>query len=168
MPTRAFTIRKLADAADVGVETVRYYQQRGLLAAPERADGGFREYSENDVLRLRFIKRAQALGFSLEDITELVSLSATHDQVRVRQITRDRVLEIRERIADLQSMAHALEGLADCCVNAPAASTCPIIEALTANQAARMVTANAVEPSEQHSPGVRRRQSRGRAESAAA
>jgi MerR family mercuric resistance operon transcriptional regulator len=168
MPTRAFTIRKLADAADVGVETVRYYQQRGLLAAPERADGGFRKYSGNDVLRLRFIKRAQALGFSLEDIAELVSLSAARDQVRVRQITRDRVKEIRERITDLESMALALEGLADCCAKAPPAATCPIIEALTANQVARTVTASAVQQRGQPSSAIRHRQSRGRVESPAA
>jgi MerR family mercuric resistance operon transcriptional regulator len=168
MPTRAFTIRKLADAADVGVETVRYYQQRGLLAAPDRPDGGFREYSENDVLRLRFIKRAQALGFSLEDIAELVSLSATRDQRRVRQITRDRVAEIRQRVADLQSMAQALEALADCCAKAPKAAACPIIAALTANQVARTVTTDAVQPTGQHSVTGTHRRSRGRVEVAAA
>jgi MerR family mercuric resistance operon transcriptional regulator len=133
MPTHAFTIAKLADAAGVGVEAVRYYQRSGLLAAPNRVDGGFRQYSEDDVRRLRFIKRAQALGYSLEDIAELMSLSATRDRLRVREITRKRVAEIRERMADLQSMASALENLADCCAQAPEGSACSIIAALTGN-----------------------------------
>jgi len=64
LPTHAFTIRKLADAAGVGVEAVRYYQRLGLLAEPAREGGGFREYSGDDLRRLRFIKRAQELGFS--------------------------------------------------------------------------------------------------------
>ena len=131
MPTHAFTIRKLADAAGVGVEAVRYYQRGGLLAAPDRVDGGFRQYSEDDVRRLRFIKRAQALGYSLEDIAELMSLSTKRDRLRVREITRERIAEIRERVADLQSMASALENLADCCAKAPEGSACSIIAALT-------------------------------------
>ena len=134
MPTHAFTIAKLADAAGVGVEAVRYYQRGGLLAAPKRVDGGFRQYSDDDVLRLRFIKRAQALGYSLEDIAELMSLSATRDRLRVREITRKRVAEIRERVADLQSMASALENLADCCAQAPEGAACTIIAALAGSQ----------------------------------
>ncbi|CAN7768952.1 MerR family DNA-binding protein [Variovorax sp. LjRoot84] len=141
MPTHAFTIRKLADAAGVGVEAVRYYQRSGLLAAPNRVDGGFRQYSGDDVRRLRFIKRAQALGYSLEDIAQLVSLSTTPDLARVREITHERVAEIRERVADLQSMALALKGLADCCVRAPKGSACPIIAALTESQDTGAATA---------------------------
>ena len=116
------------------MEAVRYYQRGGLLAAPKRVDGGFRQYSDDDVLRLRFIKRAQALGYSLEDIAELMSLSATRDRLRVRAITRKRVAEIRERVADLQSMASALENLADCCAQSPEGSACTIIAALAASQ----------------------------------
>ena len=116
------------------MEAVRYYQRGGLLAAPKRVDGGFRQYSDDDVLRLRFIKRAQTLGYSLEDIAELMSLSATRDRLRVREITRKRVAEIRERVADLQSMASALENLADCCAKAPEGSACSIIAALTGEQ----------------------------------
>lgn len=143
MPTHAFTIRKLADAAGVSVEAVRYYQRGGLLAAPNRVDRGFRQYSDNDVRRLRFIKRAQALGYSLEDVAELMSLSATCDRLRVREITRERVAEIRERMADLQSMASALENLADCCAQAPEGSACSIIAALTGNQDADPTTVGA-------------------------
>ncbi len=90
--------------------------------------------SEDDVRRLRFIKRAQALGYSLEDIAELMSLSTKRDRLRVREITRERIAEIRERVADLQSMASALENLADCCAKAPEGSACSIIAALTGEQ----------------------------------
>lgn len=133
MPTRAFTIRKLADAAGVGVEAVRYYQGRGLLAEPPRVAGGFREYSADDVQRLRFIKRAQELGFSLDDVAELLSLSAERDQVRARELTRRRVGEIRERINHLAAMASALENLADRCACTPKSQSCPIIAALAAD-----------------------------------
>jgi len=143
MPTHAFTIRKLADAAGVGVEAVRYYQRGGLLAAPNRVDGGFREYSSDDVRRLRFIKRAQALGYSLEDIAQLLSLGTTRDRLRVREITRERVAEIRARVADLQSMALALEGLADGCARAPEGSACSIIAALTGDQDIEPTTVDA-------------------------
>ncbi|MBI4996824.1 MAG: MerR family DNA-binding protein [Rhodocyclales bacterium] len=135
MPTHAFTIRKLADAAGVGVEAVRYYQGRGLLPEPPRVAGGFREYSADDVQRLRFIKRAQELGFSLDDVAELLSLSAERDQVRVRELTRRRAAEIRERISRLDAMASALESLADCCACAPKSQSCPIIAALAADPA---------------------------------
>jgi len=74
------------------------------------------------------------LGYSLEDIAELMSLSATRDRLRVRAITRKRVAEIRERVADLQSMASALENLADCCAQSPEGSACTIIAALAASQ----------------------------------
>lgn len=135
MPSRAFTIRKLADAAGIGVEAVRYYQGRGLLAAPPRVAGGFREYSADDVQRLRFIRRAQELGFSLDDVAELLSLSAERDQVRARELTQRRAGEIRERINHLAAMASALENLADRCACAPKSQSCPIIAALAADPA---------------------------------
>ena len=107
MPTHAFTIRKLADAAGVGVEAVRYYQRGGLLAAPDRVDGGFRQYSEDDVRRLRFIKRAQALGYSLEDIAELMSLSTKRDRLRVREITRERIARSGRGAAEARDKARS-------------------------------------------------------------
>jgi MerR family mercuric resistance operon transcriptional regulator len=130
MPTHAFTIRKLANAASVGVEAVRYYQRRGLLAEPSRSDGKFRQYTDADVQRLRFIKRAQDLGFSLDDVAELASLNADRDQPRVREITQRRVLEIRARVESLNSLATALEGLANCCARSSDLNDCPILTAL--------------------------------------
>lgn len=130
MPTHAFTISKLADAAGIGVEAVRYYQKRGLLAEPSRANGGFRHYTAEHVRRLQFIRRAQELGFSLDDVAQLVSLNMLRDKSRVREITRRRVAEIRERIAALEAMATALEGLADGCKRSSASEECPIVAAV--------------------------------------
>lgn len=143
MPTRAFTIRKLADAAGVGVEAVRYYQRRRLLAEPERVEGGFREYTQAHVDRLRFIKRGQELGFSLDDIAELTSLSSERNRARVRDLTTLRVAEIRERIAQLESVAAALERLAESCGHSPQARVCPIIAALVSEEGAATSTARA-------------------------
>lgn len=130
MPTHAFTVRKLADTAGVGVEAVRFYQRRGLMREPDRQGNGFRQYDQSDVRRLRFIKRAQELGFSLDDVATLVSLSAETDQVRVREITQQRVLDIRQRATQLGAMADALEGLVTCCQKSVNTDTCPIIAAL--------------------------------------
>lgn len=153
MPSHGFTIRKLADAAGVGVEAVRYYQRRGLLHEPQRVVGGFREYSMDDVQRLRFIKRAQELGFSLDDVAELLSLSAERDQTHVRELTRRRVAEIRERINRLEAMASALDGLVDCCARAQQSQPCPIIAALVSEptaEAAGSEPPRAVRPTERH------------------
>ncbi|MDA8254300.1 MAG: MerR family transcriptional regulator [Betaproteobacteria bacterium] len=159
MPTHAFTIRKLADAAGVGVEAVRYYQGRGLLPEPPRVAGGFREYSADDVQRLRFIKRSQDLGFSLDDVSELLSLSAERDQVRVRELTRRRAAEIRERISRLAAMAFALENLADRCACAPKSQSCPIIAALAADSV-QEVPASEVQKPRQTANGAQRHRQR--------
>lgn len=155
MPTYAFTIRKLADAAGVGVEAVRYYQGRNLLHEPQRVAGGFREYSIKDVQRIRFIKRAQELGFSLDEIAELLSLSAERDQVRVRELTKRRAAEIHERIRRLEAMASALEGLVSCCAQTPRSQSCPIILALAADPVAE-IPVSEPPPSHQTVPGTKR------------
>ena len=130
MPTHAFTIAKLADAAGVNIETVRYYQRRGIIAEPRRANGGFRAYDATHVERLRFIRRAQELGFSLDDAAELMSLSRLANRTRLREIARMRATEIRQRIARLDAIANALESLADCCEHTAPGHPCPIIAAL--------------------------------------
>jgi MerR family transcriptional regulator, mercuric resistance operon regulatory protein len=130
MPTHAFTISKLAEAAGIGVEAVRYYQRRGLLQEPRRAGGGFREYARADIQRLQFIKRAQALGFSLEDVAELASLSGERNRRRVREVTQRRLAEIRERVTQLNAMASALGVLVRCCERTAPGDGCPIIAAL--------------------------------------
>lgn len=131
MPTHAFTIRKLADAAGVGVEAVRYYHERGLLPERRRSEGGFREYAPSDVQRLQFIKRAQELGFSLDDVDELLSLGVQGDRRRVRAVTQRRIAEIRGRIAQLGALTRVLEGLVERCGRGRDDQPCPIVAALT-------------------------------------
>lgn len=124
------TIGKLAAAANVGVETVRYYQRRGLLAQPERADlyGGVRRYGEGDVQRLRFIRAAQGAGFTLEQISELLALDATDDRARARALAAEQIATLDARIAALTGARDALARLANDCAEG-AAGPCPILMA---------------------------------------
>jgi len=121
------TIAKLAKAGGVGVETIRYYQRRGLLHEPERA-GGIRRYGEQDVRQLRFIRSAQAAGFTLETIGELLALDSTEDRVRARELARTRVEALDRQIADLQAARDALSRLADQC-GSGSSGPCPILTA---------------------------------------
>ena len=126
----AMTIAKLAAAAGVGVETVRYYQRRGLIDTPARG-AGVRRYGASDVRRLRFIRSAQAAGFTLEEIGELLALDAGNDRARAREMARARVAALDARIAELQAARGALAQLARECA-AGAAGPCPIIAAFEA------------------------------------
>lgn len=121
------TIAKLAAAGDVGVETVRYYQRRGLLEEPAR-NGGIRRYGTEDVRRLRFIRSAQSAGFTLEAIGELLALDSTEDRARARQLARSRVEALDRQIENLQAARDALRRLADAC-GAGAKGPCPILTA---------------------------------------
>jgi len=133
MPTHAFTISKLAAAAGVNIETVRYYQRRGLIEEPTRVDNGFRAYDGTHLQRLLFIKRAQELGFSLDDAAVLTTLSQATDRKALRAIARERATDIRHRAARLVAMAEALEGLADTCHRTAPDEMCPIVAALSAD-----------------------------------
>ena len=119
------TIGSLASAAGVGVETVRFYQRRGLLAVPPRA-GGIRRYDGRDVDRLRFTKRAQAAGFTLAEIAELIALDAGEDRPRVRQLAKARIVALDEKIAELKEARTSLARLAKECGEGRA-GPCPII-----------------------------------------
>ncbi len=124
------TISGLAQAGKVGVETVRYYQRRGLMPAPAaRAPGsGVRHYDAGDVQRLRFIRGAQAAGFTLEEIRELLELDAGEDRKRARELARARVIALDAHIAGLQSARDALDQLARHCA-AGTQGPCPILTA---------------------------------------
>lgn len=122
------TISGLARAGGVGVETIRYYQRRGLLETPGRADGGVRRYGESDLARLRFIRSAQAAGFTLEQIAELIALDAGEDRARARELAKDRIGALDQRIADLTAARDALSRLARECA-AGSAGPCPILTA---------------------------------------
>lgn len=121
------TIARLGEAAGVGVETVRYYQRRGLLAVPPRA-GSVRRYGGEDVRRLRFIRRAQAAGFTLEEIAELLALDRTSDRARAREMAAERLVALDARIAELEQSRAALERLRSTCASGKR-GPCPILEA---------------------------------------
>lgn len=127
------TIAGLARAGGVGVETIRYYQRRGLLDTPTRPAGGgqsgsIRRYGGEHVRRLQFIRSAQAAGFTLEQIGELLALDATEDRARARQLALDRVNALDAKIAELQAAREALAQLAARC-GSTGAGPCPIIAA---------------------------------------
>jgi MerR family mercuric resistance operon transcriptional regulator len=121
------TIARLAAAAGVGVETVRYYQRRGLLPVPASA-GAVRRYDAQDVRRLRFIRRAQAAGFTLEEIGELLALDRTGDRARVRELATARLASLDAKIAELEQARTALDRLRSTCASG-SRGPCPIIEA---------------------------------------
>jgi MerR family transcriptional regulator, mercuric resistance operon regulatory protein len=121
----------LAKAAGVGVETIRYYQRRGLLTEPARPPGEVRRYGEADVKRLKFIRSAQAAGFTLNEIKELLDLDAADDRVRARELARARVAALDAKIDELREARNALAGLASACANKRGGS-CPILSAFDA------------------------------------
>jgi MerR family transcriptional regulator, mercuric resistance operon regulatory protein len=123
----AMTIAKLARTGGVGVETVRYYQRRGLLDEPEKS-GAIRRYGEEDIRRLRFIRTAQAAGFTLEEIGELLALDATEDRARARAMAEHRIAAIDAKITELTAARDALDRLAQRC-GSGAAGPCPILTA---------------------------------------
>ena len=126
------TIGGLASAAGVGVETVRYYQRRGLLPEPARSPGEVRRYAEQDLKRLRFIRSAQAAGFTLNENKELLDLDAADDRARARELARDRVAALDERIEELRGARSALAALATACAN-QRGGACPILSAFDAD-----------------------------------
>ena len=136
----AMTIAGLAKAGGVGVETVRFYQRRGLLAVPPRngagINGGIRRYGAEAAQRLRFIKAAQSAGFSLEEIKTLLELDASANRAEVRVLARARIAALDGRIAEMQEARRVLSRLADVC-SERSEGPCPIIasfEAVAANR----------------------------------
>ena len=129
------TIAGLAQAGGVGVETVRYYQRRGLLETPQRSGGfgpggGIRRYGAGDVQKLHFIRSAQAAGFTLEEIAELLRLDSTSDRARARALAKDRIAALDAKIEELQAARQALTKLARDCASG-SKGPCPIIKAFT-------------------------------------
>ncbi|MCW3847430.1 MerR family DNA-binding protein [Sphingomonas sp. LB-2] len=121
------TIAGLAKAGGVAVETVRYYQRRGLLGTPARGDG-IRRYDAGDVRRLRFIRSAQAAGFTLDQIAELLALDASEDRARARELARGQIAVLDAKLAELSAARASLVRLAKEC-GASSSGPCPIIAA---------------------------------------
>ena len=130
MPGMEYTIGNVADAAGVGIETIRYYERRGLVPQPGRAAGAYRRYGRGHVDRIRFIKRAHALGFSLEEVATLLELEDGTDRRSIRRIAGARLEETRRRIADLKRIEKALAHLLHDCEAHSRAHRCPIIAAI--------------------------------------
>ena len=122
---KAVTIAALARAGGVGVETVRYYQRRGLMPVPNGM-AGIRRYGPDELRRLRFIRSAQAAGFTLEQIAELLSLHATNGRKRASALARQRIAALDEKIAALKKARNALTKLAHACERGTS-GPCPIL-----------------------------------------
>ncbi len=129
---KPLTIGEVARRVGIGVETVRFYEREGLLAEPARRASGYRQYGEDAVPRLRFIRRAKALGFTLKEIAELLALRDDPDATRadVRRQAQTKVADIEAKVRDLQRMKEALLSLAATCHGDGPAGGCPILEAL--------------------------------------
>jgi MerR family copper efflux transcriptional regulator len=128
---RAISTGQLAKAAGVGVETVRFYERKGLLDAPARKDSGYRQYDAEAVERLRFIRRAQQVGFTLKEIRDLLALRDDPDARRadVRDRAAGKIADIDAKVRDLLAMRASLVGLLESCDGDGPASGCPIITA---------------------------------------
>lgn len=124
------TIGGLAKATGVHVETIRYYQRRGILPEPERPSGGIRHYGAADVARLTFVKTAQQLGFSLDEIAELLRLEdGTHCQ-EASTLAEHKLRDVRDKIASLQRIERTLDELVQACHEQEGSITCPLIASL--------------------------------------
>lgn len=124
------TIGKLARASNVGVETIRFYERKGLIIQPSK-QGGFRYYNPELITRVNFIKRSQELGFTLKETKELLELTLK-EQSKCSDVlakTQSKIDEIDEKIKDLKRMKKSLKGLADCCESSDMPlSDCPVLE----------------------------------------
>ena len=127
---RELTIGRLAVSAGVNVETIRYYQRRGLLHEPQKPFGGYRHYPAHIVERVRFIKRAQALGFTLEEVAGLLKLNDVSRCANTRELGAHKIALIERKLADLAAMRDALSALVHQCDRGEGETSCPIIRAL--------------------------------------
>lgn len=134
MKTRADTlsVSALARGAGVGVPTIRYYERRGLLPVPRRRPSGYREYTADAIRRVRFIRHAQQLGFSLAEVNELLSLRIEpgHSCADVRVRAQRKIADIATRVDDLNRMRRTLERLVEACPGDAPVRACPILDAL--------------------------------------
>ena len=138
MPAESgLTTGALAEAAGVGRETVRFYERKGLLPEPPRTTSGYRDYPLESVGRLRFIRRAQGLGFTLDEIADLLALRV--DEVAacgtVEARAREKLASVADKLTELRRMKKALERLVDACQSREPTSDCPILEELEERQA---------------------------------
>lgn len=127
------TIGRLAAEAGVNVETIRYYQRRGLMPEPDKPINGQRRYAADAVRRVRFIKRAQVLGFTLHEIVSLLELDEARACAETRELAANKLEVIERKLADLKAMRKALTSLLRECDTGAVKGACPIIHALAAD-----------------------------------
>src|SRR5205809_7970233 len=126
------TIGQVANAADVNIQTIRYYERRGLFPTPRRTPAGYRQYADEALARPRFIKHAQELGCSLQEVQDLLALPVRHGAACdvVERKTRQKIEVVQQKIHDLQRMKRTLERLAAACTARRPTDDCPILEVL--------------------------------------
>ena len=128
MPT--FSIGQLAKRAGVAVDTVRYYERNAMITPAGRLESGYRRYGETELKRLRFIRRAKVLGFTLADIRELLSLSDERNVAKVKRAAEAKLADIEQRLAELERIRNGLRSLVAACPGHGRAEACPILNAL--------------------------------------
>lgn len=128
--TKTLTIGQVAKLAGIGIETIRFYEREGIIEEPPRRESGYRDYDAEAVTRLQFIKRAQDLGFSLKEISELLALRVKPNSncAAVKKRAEAKLAEIEEKIRDLKRMQKILGDLTEACVASKPISDCPILE----------------------------------------
>jgi MerR family copper efflux transcriptional regulator len=133
------TVGALAKEAHVNLQTIRFYEREGLIAEPSRTASGYRMFSPDVVRRVRFVKHAQELGFSLAEIKELLALrvSAKTSCTDIRQRTQNKITDVQNKIRSLQAIEKALERLTAACHGSGPVSECPILENLDPKEYAR-------------------------------
>lgn len=131
--TTELTIGRLADEAGVNVETIRYYQRRGLMTEPDKPTNGHRRYASDAIKRVRFIKRAQVLGFTLDEVGSLLELDQARACDETRELAAHKLQVIEEKLVDLKAMRKALTALLHQCDTGATKGNCPIIHALAAD-----------------------------------
>lgn len=127
--TENMSIGAFADAAGVNVETIRFYQRKGLLGEPDKPYGSIRRYGDADVARVRFVKSAQRLGFSLDEVAELLTLDDGAHCDEARHLAEQKLDDVRSKLVDLHRIESVLATLVDCCASHGTVS-CPLIAAL--------------------------------------
>ena len=124
------TIGALAETAGVNVETIRFYQRKGLMPEPEKPYGSIRRYGAAELARVRFIKSAQRLGFSLEEVGELLKLEDGARCSEARQLAEQKLVDVRQKLSDLQRIESVLAGLVARCSAVRGRVSCPLIASL--------------------------------------
>ena len=124
------SIGQLAERAGVAIDTVRYYERNGLLRPASRDPSGYRRYGSTEAKRLRFIRRAKSLGFTLDEVRELLSVSGQRNVAKAKQLANEKLASVEARIAELERLADGLRELVATCPGHGRADHCPILNAL--------------------------------------